>query len=424
MISAEVLLRSLVAEPLTTLWKPKENTILSVSNGNAIVATEDSKDGQPVEVAWLQSLLDELAEAGRTNVQVGQRSHRSSFLLAVLTTLPMLTIAEDPPHIVEVDPSYRSTPGILSELERRLAMYGELIAHGGPADVPPARIREIGLYGGASGIWSDGTRTRNVDGPESIAVGLLHTGRHYPDDLSDDALLYHYPSTGRPGGTDRAEVTAVKRTAELRLPVFVVLSHGTARTIRKGWVVTWDDSQQLFLVEFGPLPVRLERGDKIDSTSFSLREDREDTFRKTRSRPNQQRFKIQVIQRYGGRCALCGSEVKEWLHAAHLAGDAERGSNDPRNGLPLCSNHHAAFDRGLLALHPDDGSVYLQGYSAAQLAITVSDLTHLPAMPAPEALRHRWDNRGHGDWALAREGIGPRAVTTRASVAEHHTASR
>lgn len=410
MISAEVLLRSLVGEPLMTLWRPKENTILSVADGKAMVATSDSKDGEPVEVAWLQSLLDELADTSQTNVQTGQRRHRSSFLTAVLATLPMLTVAEDSPHIVEVDPSYRMTPGVLSELERRLSMYGELIARGGPAGVSANTIREIGLYGAASGIWTDGAHTRNVDGQGAIAVGLLHTGRHYPDDLSEDALLYHYPSTSRPGRTDLGEINAVKRAAELRLPAFVILSKGRTRSVRKGWVVTWDDPKQLFLVEFGTLPVHLERGDQVDANPFSLYEDREEVFRRTRARPNQQRFKMQVIQRYGGACALCRSSIGEWLHAAHLAGDAERGSNDPRNGLPLCSNHHLAFDRGLVALHPDDGRVYLQGHSAAELAIAVRDLTHLPAMPAHEALSHCWDTRPKANWRPATDAKGDSAV--------------
>jgi len=32
-----------------------------------------------------------------------------------------------------------------------------------------------------------------------VAVSVLHTGRSYADDLSEDSLLYHYPATNRGG---------------------------------------------------------------------------------------------------------------------------------------------------------------------------------------------------------------------------------
>jgi hypothetical protein len=109
---------------------------------------------------------------------------------------------------------------------------------------------------------------------------------------------------------------------------------------------------------------------------------------------------MQVIQRYGGRCVLCDSAVEEWIHAAHLAGDAERGSSDPRNGLPLCSNHHHGLDRDLIAIDPD-GRVYIRDYEAAKLGVLHSDLSHLPAQPHRSALEHRWKARVSGDWAPA-----------------------
>jgi phosphate transport system protein len=37
-----------------------------------------------------------------------------------------------------------------------------------------------------------------------VTVGLLHTGHHYPDNLSEDGLIYHYPSTSRPASRDAA----------------------------------------------------------------------------------------------------------------------------------------------------------------------------------------------------------------------------
>jgi len=41
------------------------------------------------------------------------------------------------------------------------------------------------------------------------------------------------------------------------------------------------------------------------------------------------------------------------MKAAHICGKAHNGSDDWRNGLPLCSTHHDAFDTHLFAIHPD-----------------------------------------------------------------------
>src|SRR5215472_10558353 len=38
-----------------------------------------------------------------------------------------------------------------------------------------------------------------------IAVGLLHTGSAYDDDLFEDGVIYHFPVTNRPGRRDASE---------------------------------------------------------------------------------------------------------------------------------------------------------------------------------------------------------------------------
>ena len=55
-----------------------------------------------------------------------------------------------------------------------------------------------------------------------MTVGVLHTGRSYPDDLMPDGIVYHYPRTKRPG-QDAQEVSATKAAMELGLPVFVIV---------------------------------------------------------------------------------------------------------------------------------------------------------------------------------------------------------
>jgi hypothetical protein len=38
-----------------------------------------------------------------------------------------------------------------------------------------------------------------------ITMGALHTGAHYPDEISDNDVIYHYPATGRGPGRDESD---------------------------------------------------------------------------------------------------------------------------------------------------------------------------------------------------------------------------
>jgi hypothetical protein len=114
-------------------------------------------------------------------------------------------------------------PTVEGELERRRNMWNALLDRGGPREVPPRVLRDLGIYGGAQGIWIDKGRTSSLpaDGT-GVTVGLLHTGTAYADDLSDDGVLYHYPSTNRVRGRDLSEINATKAAGTFGLPVFVI----------------------------------------------------------------------------------------------------------------------------------------------------------------------------------------------------------
>src|SRR3974377_687790 len=125
--------------------------------------------------------------------------------------------------------------------ERRLSLWGSIKSLGSD-DVSAASLRDLGIYGGAQGIWVHKARTGPIAGNGSgVTVSLLHTGRHYPDDVSEDGLIYHYPSTSRPPSRDAAEVEATKNAARLPLPIFVILPGRTDRTrrVRLGWIEDW-----------------------------------------------------------------------------------------------------------------------------------------------------------------------------------------
>jgi hypothetical protein len=284
---------------------------------------------------------------------------------------------------------------LAQERARREAMWASLGAAGGPSALSPRLLREVGVYGGAQGVWVDTDRTRGIDGAGGITVSLLHTGRHYADELSADGVLYHYPRTGRPPGRDRSEVTATKAAGRLRLPVFVVTPAvpASSRNVHKGWIEGWDDDAEVFLVTFAEeLPTEPPSDD--GESPFVLETEITRASRSVVNRPNQQRFKFAVLKLYGPACAVCDLAVTDLLQAAHVRRKAEGGSDDPRNGLVLCALHHLAYDRGLWAIDPSSFEIRERpaGPDAVQLRLTRRSLMHLPRRPHEEALRYAWSS--------------------------------
>jgi putative restriction endonuclease len=143
------------------------------------------------------------------------------------------------------------------ERARRESQWTQLLAAGGPKAVAPALVRDLAIYGGAQGVWVDKDVTANAQALNGIAVGLLHTGRSYADELSEEGVLYHYPATRRPASRDANEAAAMRAAAELRLPVFVIthsLGVRGKRDIYRGFIEGVDDRAGLVLVLFEAEP--------------------------------------------------------------------------------------------------------------------------------------------------------------------------
>jgi putative restriction endonuclease len=244
------------------------------------------------------------------------------------------------------------------ERKRRLELW-QSIKGLGADDVPPSYLRDVGVYGGAQGIWVDKARTALIaSNGIGATVSLLHTGRHYPDDVSDDGLIYHYPNTERPPSRDAAEVEATKNTASLNLPIFVILPGPTDRTrrVRFGWVADWDDEAALFLILFGDAAPAYVPPVELDEP-FSLVDHAPIRKAMVNVRARQQVFRFQVLAQYGSKCVVCSITHPSLVKAAHIRGKREKGSDDWRNGLPLCSTHHDVYDAHLFAIQPDTLSV-------------------------------------------------------------------
>jgi hypothetical protein len=162
---------------------------------------------------------------------------------------------------------------VAAEAGRRKALWGAIRAAGGPDAISPDLIRNLNVYSGARGIYADAETTSGLaDAGGAVTVSLLHTGKVYPDELSADGVVYHYPDTLRPG-KDAQEIEATKAASRLGLPVFVIVtsSNPSLRDVRLGWVTGWNDSTQEFYVAFADeRPSPIPAVDAVDETPFRL----------------------------------------------------------------------------------------------------------------------------------------------------------
>lgn len=290
-----------------------------------------------------------------------------------------------------------------AELRRREKIWKQLLSYDPARRVPPSVLTQLGIQRGQQGIFRDLERTRHLTSTGSgVAVGIRHTGSTYADELDDDALIYHYPVTGR-GARDRNEIESIWACAQSGLPLFAVITpeeDPSVREVRLGWVASRNDEAREFLISFSPSDAYHSPEGPQEESPFELTQKRHLATAKARARPGQSRFRHRVISRYGLECAFCSIGTKELLQAAHVRDLEHDGSDDPRNGLVICLNHHQAFDRFLVCIEPGSGD-FRAGprYSGTLTALGVSK-RGLPSQgprPHPDALTWKWAMAGLAD---------------------------
>lgn len=254
-------------------------------------------------------------------------------------------------------------------------------------------LRDRALFGGAQGIWVDKQRTRHL-APEGAAVAVLHTGRHYADDLDSAMILYHYPHTSRPPMRDANEIAAVKNAAELRLPLFVITEAPRgARAVRLAWVVAFDDRAEAFLMEFAEAqPAAADFRQPDEDAPFAVTGSRSRRRIERGVADRDPKFKFLVLSRYESACAVTGIAVKDVLDAAHVVPVDKGGTDDPRNGLLLTATLHRALDAHLWAIEPKTLALITRpsGPTLADLHVEAQRLREGALPPHQEALDWRY----------------------------------
>ena len=161
--------------------------------------------------------------------------------------------------------------------------------------------------------------------------------------------------------------------------------------MRLGWVEDWDDEGALFLVLYGETPPTYSRPAEQDE-AFSLTDDAPMRKATVNVRARQQVFRFQVFAQYGAKCAVCSITHPSLIKAAHIRGKREKGSDDWRNGIPLCSTHHDAYDAQLFAIHPDTLSIITApGVTPTAIGLTANIFAVKHRRPHREALEWRFE---------------------------------
>ena len=73
-----------------------------------------------------------------------------------------------------------------------------------------------------------------------------------------------------------------------------------------------------------------------------------------RVRQGQGLFRKELLEAYGGRCAMTGYDAVDAVEAAHIVSYRGPVTNHPSNGLLLRADMHSLFDLGLVAIDAED----------------------------------------------------------------------
>ena len=79
----------------------------------------------------------------------------------------------------------------------------------------------------------------------------------------------------------------------------------------------------------------------------------------TLAREGQNKFRVEVLEKYEWACAVTGCTQVEALHAAHINPYSNLQNHHVSNGIALRADIHLLFDRGLLAINDTNFEVMI-----------------------------------------------------------------
>lgn len=126
------------------------------------------------------------------------------------------------------------------------------------------------------------------------------------------------------------------------------------------------------------------------SVSNEIISDTERKLVKGQSRPNQARFRREVLAAYG-RCVITNVEMAEVLEAAHIVPFKYHGEDTAANGFPMRMDIHYLFDAGHLRISVN-GDVFLSEKARWSYGASIPPRIFIPDHINRDFLKWRWDN--------------------------------
>jgi hypothetical protein len=141
--------------------------------------------------------------------------------------------------------------------------------------------------------------------------------------------------------------------------------------------------------------VRISGQSDMDTVVREVRQSDYDDRKRKRltevwTRPNQARFRKDVLTAYNSTCLVTQENIKDVLEAAHVIPVKDNGRDSIDNGLCLRSDIHGLFDSGHLRISPN-GQIMFSEY--AQSSPSYSTLPHTISLPGfldMNAVKWRW----------------------------------
>ncbi len=255
------------------------------------------------------------------------------------------------PSYAESDLDWLIRKTAFDELARLVAHHGEAL----PWDVIDQGFRFRGTP------MRFANRARGIFKPKampggaalSIKTTVPREGRvaRYDDLTSDEGFLYRFQGENPDAWDNRLLFRA--HSTGTPLIYFYGLSPGVYQPIWPAYLSEFDPATKTCRVVADDSLALQAPGAGVADAKFQEIQRRYVTVLAKR-RVHQQAFRLQVLDAYEERCAVCRFPRRELLDAAHILPDRdERGVADVRNGLSLCRLHHGAFDTDLLGVRPD-----------------------------------------------------------------------
>lgn len=273
---------------------------------------------------------------------------------------------------------------IIKEIERRQRLFNAISYVDIAIDVKPSKLRDLGIYGGAAGVWVNSDVTRGVVCPSSgIAVSILHTGKNYSDNMSSKGIDYDFPNTNRNGSHDQNEIQALKNCFESKIPLFVIskASNQKLRNVHIGLVQTFDEINAKAFIRFVAQDKLFPTANETikesqaeykvtfeNEVNESLDDSSENRQRRLASRSTKPKVVYRLVQDYRrdpdvvaealyraeGFCEKCKEKApfikrsngEPYLEVHHIIPLSQGGLDSLENVISLCPNCHREIHFG------------------------------------------------------------------------------